>query len=139
MPTRLGSGERKANFAEQLQALYAMHGMPTQQREAIAENLETFVDMVSPQPEVTYFEAGDQIMIGGMSWLLIDAPGHASGQLCFYQQERKWMLCGDQVLPHITPNVSIVPGEDGDPLEAFLDSLQELASYEVQACFSWTS
>jgi glyoxylase-like metal-dependent hydrolase (beta-lactamase superfamily II) len=126
---------KESQFAEQLQALYAMHGMPTQHREAIAQNLETFVDMVSPQPEVTYFEAGDQIMIGGMSWLLLDAPGHANGQLCFYQKERKWMVCGDQVMPHITPNVSIVPGEDGDPLDAFLGSLQELANYEVQLAF----
>lgn len=125
----------KSEFGEQLQALYAKHGMPIQHREAIAQNLETFVEMVSPQPEVTYIEAGDQIIIGGMSWVLIDAPGHANGQLCFYQKERKWMVCGDQVMPHITPNVSIVPGEDGDPLEAFLGSLQELAHYEVQLAF----
>jgi len=125
----------ESQFSKQLQALYAKHGMPIENREAIAENLETFVEMVSPQPAVTYFEAGEQIMIGGMSWQLIDAPGHANGQLCFYQKNRKWMVCGDQVMPHITPNVSIVPGEDGDPLDAFLGSLQELAKYEVELAF----
>ncbi|MDQ8738568.1 MBL fold metallo-hydrolase [Paenibacillus sp. LHD-38] len=124
-----------SDFSQQLQSLYEKHGMPIKEREAIAENLETFVSMVSPQPAVTYFEAGEQLMMGGLSWLLIDAPGHASGQLCFYQQERKWMLCGDQVLPHITPNVSIVPGEDGDPLEEFLQSLQALKQFEVSLAF----
>lgn len=122
-------------FAQQLQALYEKHGMPTEQREAIGQNLETFVAMVSPQPEVTYIEAGDQMMIGGRSWRLIDAPGHANGQLCFYESVRKWMLCGDQVMPHITPNVSIVPGEDGDPLADFLSSLQELRQYDVKLAF----
>lgn len=124
-----------SDFSEQLQALYGKHGMPSELREAIGENLETFVAMVSPQPKVTYIEAGSSIAIGGMDWLLIDAPGHANGQLCFYEQERGWMLCGDQVLPHITPNVSVVPGEGGDPLEAFLTSLEELKAYEVKLAF----
>ncbi|MCF2937342.1 MBL fold metallo-hydrolase [Paenibacillus alkaliterrae] len=124
-----------SDFSTVLQSLYEEHGMPGELREAIGENLETFVDMVSPQPEVTYFDAGSHIEIGGLSWLLIDAPGHAKGQLCFYQKERKWMVCGDQVLPHITPNVSVVPGEDGDPLKAFLDSLQELGLFEVKLAF----
>lgn len=124
-----------SDFSEQLLTLYEEHGMPTELREAIAENLATFVGMVSPQPKVTYFEAGSQMMIGGLSWLLIDAPGHARGQVCFYQKERQWMLCGDQVLPHITPNVSIVPGEEGDPLAEFLGSLQELGTYGVKLAF----
>ena len=126
---------KESDFSEQLQSLYAKHGMPASFREAISENLATFVSMVSPQPEVTYFEAGSQMMIGGLNWLLIDAPGHALGQVCFYQRERQWMLCGDQVLPQITPNVSIVPGEEGDPLAAFLDSLEELRSFQVKLAF----
>jgi glyoxylase-like metal-dependent hydrolase (beta-lactamase superfamily II) len=125
----------KSDFSKQLLTLYAEHGMPAELREAIAENLETFVSMVSPQPEVTYFEAGSSMLLGGLSWLLIDAPGHARGQVCFYQKERQWMLCGDQVLPHITPNVSVVPGEDGDPLADFLNSLEELKSFEVKLAF----
>lgn len=122
-------------FSQQLQSLYAEHGMPAALRAAIAENLETFVNMVSPQPEVTYFEAGSHMMLGGLSWLLIDAPGHANGQLCFYQKERQWMICGDQVLPDISPNVSFVPGEEGNPLKAFLNSLHELGQYGVKLAF----
>ncbi|OMF23103.1 MBL fold metallo-hydrolase [Paenibacillus sp. FSL H8-0548] len=124
-----------SHFSEQLQVLYAQHGMPIEQQEEIAENLKSFVSMVSPQPEVTYFEAGSHMMIGSQSWLLIDAPGHARGQVCFYQQDLQWMLCGDQVLPRITPNVSVVPGEDGDPLGDFLSSLEQLKQFEVKLAF----
>ncbi|MGO4543198.1 MBL fold metallo-hydrolase [Paenibacillus sp. 2TAB23] len=120
-----------SGFSHQLQSLYEEHGMPLQEREAIADNLETFVAMVTPQPQVHYFKAGEHMQIGGLSWRLIDAPGHANGQLCFYQPERKWMICGDQVLPHITPNVSVVPWEDNDPLADFLQSLLVLKQYEV--------
>ncbi|WP_245600112.1 MBL fold metallo-hydrolase [Paenibacillus harenae] len=120
-----------STFAEELQNLYAEHGMPAELRAAIGANLSTFTAMVSPQPEVTYMQAGDSMEIGGTSWKLIDAPGHANGQLCFYNSERGWMLCGDQVLPRITPNISVVPGESGDPLAVFLNSLDELRQYKV--------
>ncbi|MGO4539860.1 MBL fold metallo-hydrolase [Paenibacillus sp. 2TAB19] len=124
-----------SRFAEELQSLFAEHGMPAELIDAIGHNLSSFVKMVSPQPQVAYIEAGSTIALGGLDWLLIDAPGHASGQLCFYQPERKWMICGDQVLPHITPNVSVVPGEDEKPLNLFLTSLKELAGYEVEMAY----
>ena len=66
---------------------------------------------------------------------MIDAPGHAQGQLCFYQADTAMMICGDQVLPDITPNISLVPGESADPLQLFLASLDELAEYRVELAF----
>lgn len=125
----------ESQYAEQLLTSYKEQGMPADLRKSIGENLNTFTAMVSPQPIVTYIEPESRMEIGGRSWLLIDAPGHANGQLCFYQEESGWMLCGDQVLPRITPNVSVVPGEDGDPLAAFLNSLEELKQYEVKLAF----
>lgn len=130
---RLWGGDSK--YDDELSALYAEHGMPEELIETIRDNLATFIEKVSPQPRVSYIEAGDTIRIGGLQWLLIDAPGHAFGQLCFYAEERGWMLCGDQVLPHITPNVSAVPGEEQDPLAFFLESLEELKRYDVRLAF----
>lgn len=124
-----------STFAGELQSLFAGHGMPQELVEAIGRHLDSFVPLVSPQPHVTYIEAGDEIEIGGLTWLMIEAQGHASGQLCFYQRDRKWMICGDQVLPHITPNVSVVPGETKEPLAAFLRSLEELSRYETALAF----
>ncbi|MCA0755312.1 MBL fold metallo-hydrolase [Paenibacillus sp. N4] len=118
-------------FARELMSLYSSHGMPGYLIEAVGEHLGSFVAKVSPQPEVSYIAPGDTMAIGGVLWQLIDAPGHASGQLCFYSRERRWMLCGDQVLPRITPNVSIVPGEEEDPLASFLASLEHLRGYDV--------
>lgn len=119
------------SFARELMKLYSSHGMPDYLIEAVGEHLGSFAAKVSPQPEVSYLAPGDKMAIGGAEWRLIDAPGHASGQLCFYSRERRWMLCGDQVLPRITPNVSIVPGEEEDPLASFLASLEHLRGYDV--------
>ncbi|WP_379356320.1 MULTISPECIES: MBL fold metallo-hydrolase [unclassified Paenibacillus] len=123
--------EEDSTFADDLRELYVPHGMPEHLMDAIENNLSGFVSLVSPQPKVDYFEPGGILELGGASWEIIDAPGHAFGGVCLYQRETRWMVCGDQVLPRITPNVSVVPGEEADPLDYFLNSLAELRSYEV--------
>ncbi|MFF2887193.1 MBL fold metallo-hydrolase [Paenibacillus sp. NPDC057967] len=123
-----GEGSR---FPGALRELYIRHGMPGEIMDRIEHNLDGFIELVSPQPQVQYISAGQRLQLGEWEWELIDAPGHAYGALCFYQPGIRWMICGDQVLPHITPNVSVVPGEELDPLEAFLDSLKGLKSYDV--------
>ncbi|MFC4102771.1 MBL fold metallo-hydrolase [Paenibacillus xanthanilyticus] len=127
-------GEDRA-FNGELVGLFARHGMPEPLQEAVASHLESFTPRVSPQPVVTYLEAGERLHMGGVEWLAINAPGHARGQLCFYAKAAGWMICGDQVLPDITPNISVVPGEDADPLARFLESLAELEGYEVKLAF----
>jgi len=114
---------------------FERHGMPSELREGIADNLESFVGNVSPQPEVTYMEAGQPFRFGGIDWTTLDAPGHASGQILFYDAASRTIVCGDQVMPDITPNVSIVPDESDDPLAAFLDSLRQLGELDVALAF----
>ncbi|MEK3881722.1 MBL fold metallo-hydrolase [Paenibacillus sp. PL2-23] len=121
----------ESRFRNDLRELYSAHGMPQEEMDAIAANLDSFHALVSPQPEVRYMEPGGTMLLGGRSWELIAAPGHAYGAVCLYQRDIRWMICGDQVLPHITPNVSAVPGEEPNPLADFLQSLEELKRYDV--------
>lgn len=120
------------SFAAELTGLYARHGMPASELAGIEAHNESFLAKVSPQPDVTFIEAGETLQIGEREWVAIDAPGHARGQLCLYAQEPRWMFCGDQVLADITPNIGIVPGEGDDPLQEFMDSLVQLRGYEVE-------
>jgi glyoxylase-like metal-dependent hydrolase (beta-lactamase superfamily II) len=70
---------------------------------------------------------GETIVAGGGSWQVIETAGHCSGHLCLYDAERRILLSGDQVLPSISPNVSVLPtAPDADPLRAFLGSLVRL-------------
>lgn len=132
---RLWGSDAGAAFTKDLTALYEAHGMPRQVLDGIAPHLESFIAKVSPQPKVTFLEAGQTFEMGGISWQTIDTPGHAKGQLCFYAQAEKRMLCGDQVLPDITPNISVVPVDGEDQLQQFMDSLENLRSYEVELAF----
>lgn len=132
---RLWGADGGAAFADELTALYALHGMPPEVVATMRPHLDGFIAKVSPQPEVQYITAGQVFRMAETDWQSIDAPGHAGGQLCFYAPAKRWMLCGDQVLPTITPNISVVPGEDDRQLERFLASLRELAGYDVELAF----
>ncbi|WP_313996180.1 MBL fold metallo-hydrolase [uncultured Paenibacillus sp.] len=122
-------------FAAELTALYGKHGMPAELLGEIGPHLESFVALVSPQPEVTYIAEGDRLAFGGGEWTAIGTEGHGECHLCFYRPDARLMLCGDQVLPDITPNVSVVPGSGGGELRRFLASLDRLEAYDVAAAF----
>lgn len=127
-------GEEGAS-SEELSALFRKHGMPGELADAIDRDFASFYKRVTPHPEVTFIEAGERMKFGGLEWELIGAGGHALGQVLFYSREKEVILCGDQVMPRITPNVGVVPGEDDDPLSTFLDSLSELGRLRVKLAF----
>jgi len=86
-----------------------------------------------PHPEVTELIKPDEtIAMGGREFKIIHTPGHSDGHLIFYDQADRLVLCGDQVLMSITPNISRWHFSEFNPLKRYLDSLQQLASLEVR-------
>jgi len=55
---------------------------------------------------------------------VIVGTGHSPEHACLYCEKLNVMISGDQVLPRISPNISIWPQEPtADPLSQFLNSL----------------
>jgi glyoxylase-like metal-dependent hydrolase (beta-lactamase superfamily II) len=70
---------------------------------------------------------GMAIEIGGREWRVIVGEGHAPELACLYCAEAGVLIAGDQVLPRISPNISVQAHEpDGDPLARYLASLDKL-------------
>jgi glyoxylase-like metal-dependent hydrolase (beta-lactamase superfamily II) len=70
----------------------------------------------------------DILRIGGSDWQIIVVHGHSPEQALLYSRERNVLFAGDQVLPRITPNVSVYgAGADRDPLARFLQSNRRMA------------
>ncbi|HVC56276.1 MAG TPA: MBL fold metallo-hydrolase [Stellaceae bacterium] len=70
---------------------------------------------------------GTTIAIGGREWRVIIGEGHAPEHACLYCAETGTLIVGDQILPRISPNISVQPHEpDGDPLARYLASLDRL-------------
>ncbi len=63
------------------------------------------------------------IDIDGREWRAIIGHGHAPEHVCLYCPELKIIIAGDQILPKITPNVSVQPSEPlANPLREWITS-----------------
>lgn len=122
-------------MTQRLLELFAAHGMDNVMLKKMREHLLSFVPLVSPLPGVTPLRPGGTIAMGGRAWRVLQASGHARGQLLFFDRESGDLICGDQVLPAITPNVSVLPGYGDDPLGEYLDSLARLAGLNVRRAY----
>ena len=66
-------------------------------------------------------QAGETIRIDERYWQLVHGSGHSPEHIALYCPALKLLISGDQVLPRITPNVSVFPTEpNGDNLRAWL-------------------
>jgi len=124
-------GAGKSQFERDMVQLLAMHAAPPHIIEAIINNMKEFQHRVEPQPKVNDVVAGQTLRLGDVDWLLIHTEGHAYGGIMLYDKNSKLLLCGDQVLPHITPHVGVVAGEDRPVLSQFLTNLKQISVLDV--------
>ncbi|MBW7881453.1 MAG: MBL fold metallo-hydrolase [Caldilineaceae bacterium] len=98
----------------------------------IGKQQDRLRELTLPHPaRLCTIEAGATVKMGGRTFQAIHAPGHADGQLLFYAAEDRLLLCGDQVLLHITPNIGMWPTSEPNPLGRYLRSLDQLARLDV--------
>jgi glyoxylase-like metal-dependent hydrolase (beta-lactamase superfamily II) len=71
--------------------------------------------------------AGDLMRIGNREWRVLTGGGHAVEQLMLYSETDKIFISADQILPEISPNISVGSIQpDANPLADFLDSLTQI-------------
>ncbi|MDG1198769.1 MAG: MBL fold metallo-hydrolase [Actinomycetota bacterium] len=81
----------------------------------------------TPQP-TSHLEDADHISLAGREFVAIHTPGHTPDHLCLYDPEEEVMICGDHVLPTITPHISGM-GTALDPLKDFFTSLDRVKEF----------
>jgi len=89
------------------------------------------VSHIPQQPDVS-LNGGETISTGIFDLKVIWTPGHAPGHVCLYDQKNRLFFSGDHVLPVITPNISLPPASDGNPLGDFLKSLALIRDLDVK-------
>lgn len=100
--------------------------------ETVTSQTDRLRQMTMPHPTIQLLEPGTSIEMAGRTWQAIQAPGHADGQLIFYNADEQLLLCGDQVLMKITPNIGLWPTTEPNPLGRYLHSLTHLAALNVR-------
>lgn len=88
------------------------------------ERFGSFGASISPLPAGYHrIDDGQYIDIGGREWRAVIGYGHAPEHVCLYCPELKIIIGGDQILPKITPNISVQPSEPhANPLRDFINS-----------------
>jgi glyoxylase-like metal-dependent hydrolase (beta-lactamase superfamily II) len=126
---RMMSADRDdAGFATDQLPFYRRSGLDEASVQALAERGNTYAPRVSPVPR-SFRRIGDgtEITIGARRWRVVIGRGHAPEHACLHCPELGIFIAGDQVLPKISPNVSLWPNEPEDnPLAHYLASLAML-------------
>ena len=107
---------------------YRAAGFTDGQLALYQENFGMFGTFVRGMPQAyKRMQDGDRLQFAGYAWEVIVGRGHSPEHACLYDAERNILISGDQVLPTISPNISVWPTEpDADPLRDFFASLDRL-------------
>ncbi|WXG44817.1 MAG: MBL fold metallo-hydrolase [Promethearchaeati archaeon SRVP18_Atabeyarchaeia-1] len=91
-----------------------------------------FYKSIKPTKVHRRVKDGDMIEVDGTRLRVVHTPGHAKGHICLYDERRKALFSGDQVLGSGTPYVGKWPdGSNGDMVD-YIDSLKKLKELDMQ-------
>ena len=104
---------------------------------AVADNTQFVATRTQPHPTAHHhLLPGQTIELGQRTFQLHSYPGHSDGPLLFYCPAEQLALVGDHILMDITPNISLWPGGEADPLGRYLASLAQLKQWDVALAWS---
>ena len=95
---------------------------------ATARGWSGFRRIITPLPlGYTRIADGDTLRVGAVDWQIVVGSGHSPEHACLLDEYGGVLIAGDQVLPRISPNVSLgVTEPDADPLGEWLASIGRL-------------
>ena len=87
-----------------------------------------FRRITTPLPlSYTRIVDGDTLSIGAVPWRVVVGSGHSLEHACLLDEAGGVLIAGDQVLPRISPNISLgVTESDADPLGEWFASIARL-------------
>jgi len=114
--------------AEPYRNFYLSHGLSAEGTDLLLNRGLHYLRMVSELPRTfRRLMAGEAIRIGGRQFEVLTGAGHSAEQAMLHCREGGFVLCADQVLARISPNISVETIDpNGDPLGAYLRSLASL-------------
>lgn len=120
---KLETGDRATRY---LTDFYAAAGFDEALMEIIPERSVSYPSRITRPPAgMRRILEGEKIRIGENDWEVIVGKGHSPEHACLFCEKLNVLISGDQVLPRISPNISIWPQEpEADPLTLFLESLK---------------
>ena len=113
---------------EEGRRFYHQAGFKEDQMTRYINMFGSFGKVVSKLPQAyRRLHEGSTVTIGENEWQVIPSRGHSPEHACLYCRELNVLIAGDQILPTISPNVSVFPTEPAaNPLADWFDSLRRM-------------
>ncbi len=111
-----------------VRALFTLHGMAAEHLAALEARGNQYHRGVPEAPHAfTRLLDGDAPALGRRRWRVVAGYGHSPEHASLACAEDRLLISGDMLLPRISTNVAVWPGEpEGDPVARFLASLAAL-------------
>lgn len=103
---------------------FSLHGVPDDVTEELVGQSSVYRPFIRYQRDPILMEAGERLD----GWELVDAPGHADGQLCLLKDGI--LVAADHVLGRISPTVGLWPASRADPLGDYLGALERTVALD---------
>jgi glyoxylase-like metal-dependent hydrolase (beta-lactamase superfamily II) len=107
------------------------HGVPDEDLAVLAVDADRIAHVLDLAEPDRFLDDGDRVPIPGRDVRAVWTPGHTPGHLCLHDAAAGVLLTGDHLLPRISPNIGVNRGDDGDPLTAYLASLDRATSFRA--------
>jgi len=129
LTARMLAADARDSVPHEMLAFWRSAGWGSEQIDhATAKGWAGFRKIITPLPlSYTRIENGDTLTIGTRDWRVVTGSGHSPEHACLYDEAGGILIAGDQVLPRISPNVSLGITEPGaDPLGEWFASIAKL-------------
>jgi len=124
---------RSEHYRSALAAWLGSHGMPPDEAADLVTLSEATARTVARGlPSVRPLQGGETLRIGDYSFIVEWTPGHTPGHICLRDSGHELLVCGDHILPRVSPNVGMHPDSDVNPLAGYLESLSEIATSDLR-------
>lgn len=122
--------DRSEAFTANQVDFYRAAGASAELLEVVRQRGNPYAPRVAPiPPSVCRMVDGETFVVGEHRWQVVVGRGHSPEHAALWCPGLDVLISGDQVLPRISPNVSVWPQEPhADPLALFTESLERMRS-----------
>jgi glyoxylase-like metal-dependent hydrolase (beta-lactamase superfamily II) len=104
-------------------------GVPAATIDAIVASMVEVQRSFRPLVPDVRLSGGERIEAAHGSLEAVWTPGHSPGHVCLYSAAQRFLVSGDHILEHISPNIGWDPQRDA--LGEYLESLETVARLDV--------
>ena len=108
---------------------FAAWGVPVDRSAALRDSFMPDSGLVEVHAD-TLLDDGELLDIPGRRIRVLATPGHTAGSLCFTDPDARLIFTGDHLLPMIFPGIGLGGETPGNPVSAYVDSLDRLAPFD---------